>query len=227
MFETVLVANRGEIAVRIMRTLRALGIRSVAVYSDADAGARHVPPPTSPCASVRRRRASRTCPSMPSIAAALASGAQAIHPGYGFLSENPALAEACAANGIVFVGPPVSAIEAMGDKIAAKATVVRGGGARRPGIVGGRPRRRSARRGGRRVGFPVLLKPSAGGGGKGMRLVEDEAELAAAIASARARGARCVRRRHAARRAFRSQSPPHRDPGARRHPRQRRPSRRA
>jgi acetyl-CoA/propionyl-CoA carboxylase biotin carboxyl carrier protein len=123
MFDTVLVANRGEIAVRIMRTLRTLGIRSVAVYSDADAGARHVAA-ADVAVRIGPAPARESYLSVDAvIGAALASGAQAIHPGYGFLSENPALADACLANGVVFVGPPVAAIEAMGDKIAAKATV--------------------------------------------------------------------------------------------------------
>ncbi len=191
MFETVLVANRGEIAVRIMRTLRALGIRSVAVYSDADAGALHVA-----IADVAVRIG--PAPARESylsveavIAAALESGAQAIHPGYGFLSENPALAEACVANGIVFVGPPVSAIEAMGDKIAAKATVSAAGVPVVPGSSGAGLDDAALSEAARAVGFPVLLKPSAGGGGKGMRLVEEEQQLAPAIESARreARGA--------------------------------------
>jgi acetyl-CoA/propionyl-CoA carboxylase biotin carboxyl carrier protein len=126
MFETVLVANRGEIAVRIMRTLRALGIRSVAVYSDADAGARHVAA-ADVAVRIGPAPARESYLSVDAvIAAALESGAQAIHPGYGFLSENPAFAEACAANGIVFVGPPVAAISAMGD--------------RRPWLVRRRPR---------------------------------------------------------------------------------------
>ncbi|HZI44097.1 MAG TPA: biotin carboxylase N-terminal domain-containing protein, partial [Ilumatobacter sp.] len=191
MFETVLVANRGEIAVRIMRTLRTLGIRSVAVYSDADAGARHVA-----AADVGVRIG--PAPARESylsvdavIAAALASGAQAIHPGYGFLSENPALADACDANGIVFVGPPVAAIAAMGDKIAAKATVAAAGVPVVPGSSETGLDDTALGEAARTVGFPVLLKPSAGGGGKGMRLVEDAAQLDDAIASARreARGA--------------------------------------
>ena len=191
MFETVLVANRGEIAVRIMRTLRTMGIRSVAVYSDADAGARHVA-----VADVAVRIG--PAPARDSylsvdavIAAALGSGAQAIHPGYGFLSENPALAEACAAHGIVWVGPPVAAIEAMGDKIAAKATVAAAGVAVVPGSSGAGLDDAALAEAADAVGYPVLLKPSAGGGGKGMRLVEDAAQLDDAIASARreARGA--------------------------------------
>jgi acetyl-CoA/propionyl-CoA carboxylase biotin carboxyl carrier protein len=191
MFDTVLVANRGEIAVRVMRTLRRLGVRSVAVYSDADADALHV---ASADVAVRLGPA----PASESyldvervIAAALASQAQAIHPGYGFLSENPRLAEACDANGIVFVGPPVSAIVAMGDKIAAKATVAAAGVAVVPGSSGAGLADEALAAAARQVGFPVLLKPSAGGGGKGMRLVEHAADLGAAIASARreARGA--------------------------------------
>jgi acetyl-CoA/propionyl-CoA carboxylase biotin carboxyl carrier protein len=191
MFETVLVANRGEIAVRIMRTLRVLGIRSVAVYSDADAGARHVAA-ADVAVRIGPAPARESYLSVDAvIAAALESGAQAIHPGYGFLSENPALAEACAANGIVFVGPPVAAIEAMGDKIAAKATVAAAGVPVVPGSSGAGLDDAALADAAQAVGFPVLLKPSAGGGGKGMRLVEEIADLSDAIASARreARGA--------------------------------------
>ncbi|MCB0894412.1 MAG: ATP-grasp domain-containing protein, partial [Nocardioidaceae bacterium] len=185
MFSKVLVANRGEIAVRVMRTLRTLGIRSVAVYSDADADARHVreadvavrigpPPARDSYLSVERI-----------VDAARQTGAQAIHPGYGFLSENPALAAACAEQAIVFVGPPVAAIEAMGDKIAAKATVAAAGVSVVPGSSGAGLDDDALAAASREVGFPVLLKPSAGGGGKGMRLVDDESGLADAIASAR------------------------------------------
>jgi acetyl-CoA/propionyl-CoA carboxylase biotin carboxyl carrier protein len=191
MFETVLVANRGEIAVRIMRTLRRLGIRSVAVYSDADAGARHVAA-ADVAVRIGPAPARESYLSVDAVVgAALASGAQAIHPGYGFLSENPALAQACATNAIVFVGPPASAIEAMGDKIAAKATVSAAGVPVVPGSSGTGLDDAALAEAAGAVGYPVLLKPSAGGGGKGMRLVDDEHELQAAIESARreARGA--------------------------------------
>ncbi|MEU0486558.1 biotin carboxylase N-terminal domain-containing protein, partial [Streptosporangium sp. NPDC006013] len=118
MFDTVLVANRGEIALRITRTLSRLGIRSVAVHSDADAGARHVRE-----ADVAVRLAGGYLDVDGILAAAAATGAQAVHPGYGFLAENAAFARRCAEAGLVFVGPPPEAVEAMGDKIRAKATV--------------------------------------------------------------------------------------------------------
>ncbi|MFZ9041509.1 MAG: biotin carboxylase N-terminal domain-containing protein [Ilumatobacteraceae bacterium] len=185
LFDTVLVANRGEIAVRVMRTLRSLGIRSVAVYSDADASALHtrtadVAVRIGPAAA---RESYLSVDAV--IGAALATGAQAIHPGYGFLSENPALARACAEHGITFIGPPVSAIEAMGDKIAAKATVAAAGVSVVPGSDGAGLDDSALAAAAGQVGFPVLLKPSAGGGGKGMRLVESADGLADAIASAR------------------------------------------
>ena len=178
MFDTVLVANRGEIAVRVMRTLRVLGIRSVAVYSDADADALHV---TTADVAVRigpapARDSYLSVDSV--VAAALDTGAQAIHPGYGFLSENPALPRACVEAGIVFVGPPASAIEAMGDKIAAKATVAAAGVSVVPGSDGAALDDDALVQAAIATGFPVLLKPSAGGGGKGMRLVDGERELA-------------------------------------------------
>ena len=162
-----------------------MGIRSIAVYSDADADGSH------------RRAADVAIRIGPApandsylnianvIAAARETGAQAIHPGYGFLSENPALARACAASGIVFVGPPVAAIEAMGDKIAAKATVAASGVPVVPGSNAAGLDDEALGAAAETVGFPVLLKPSAGGGGKGMRLVESPDQLGAAIESAR------------------------------------------
>ncbi|MDT7628488.1 MAG: acetyl-CoA/propionyl-CoA carboxylase, biotin carboxylase, biotin carboxyl carrier protein [Pseudonocardiales bacterium] len=185
MFDTVLIANRGEIAVRVIRTLRSLGVRSVAVFSDADAGARHVAEadvavhigPTPANQSYLNVRAV--------LDAAVRTRAQAVHPGYGFLSENAEFARACAAAGLVFIGPPVAAIEAMGDKIRAKATVSAAGVPVVPG--GGEPGLSDERLAeiARDIGFPVLLKPSAGGGGKGMRLVEADAQLRDAITGAR------------------------------------------
>ncbi|MFJ8081322.1 biotin carboxylase N-terminal domain-containing protein [Streptomyces sp. NPDC096205] len=185
MFDTVLVANRGEIAVRVIRTLRALGVRSVAVFSDADADARHVreadtavrigpAPAAESYLSVERL-----------LEAAARTGAQAVHPGYGFLAENAGFARACAEAGLVFIGPPADAIALMGDKIRAKETVKAAGV---PVVPGGRdPELAEAAR---ELGAPVLLKPSAGGGGKGMRLVRDlsllEDEIAAARREARA-----------------------------------------
>ncbi len=190
MFDTVLVANRGEIAVRIIETLRRLGIRSVAIYSDADADARHVVE-----ADLARRvgpaEAARSYLSIPDIvAAAVETGAQAVHPGYGFLAENAEFAKACEAAGLVFIGPTVAAIEAMGDKIRAKETVSAAGVPVVPG-VNDVSDVDSIVAAAERVGYPVLLKPSAGGGGKGMRLVHTPAELPAAVESAQreARGA--------------------------------------
>ncbi|MDT5125057.1 MAG: acetyl-CoA/propionyl-CoA carboxylase, biotin carboxylase, biotin carboxyl carrier protein, partial [Mycobacterium sp.] len=184
-FSTVLVANRGEIAVRVIRTLRAMGIRSVAVFSDADAGARHVaeadvavllgPAPS--------RQSYLNIPAV--VGAAVRTGAQAVHPGYGFLAENAEFAEALHRAGIVFIGPSVAAIRTMGDKIAAKAAVSAFGvpvvpGISRPGLTDA-----DLIDGAEQVGYPVLVKPSAGGGGKGMRIVERPADLPAALVSAR------------------------------------------
>src|SRR5882757_1931280 len=179
MFDTVLIANRGEIAVRVTSTLRRMGIRSVAVHSDADEGARHVHeadvavrigPPAARESYLSIERI---------IDAALRTGAQAVHPGYGFLAENAAFARACAEAGLVFVGPPPAAIDAMGDKIRAKQTVTAAGVPVVPGAFGADIEHAVAE-----IGFPVLLKPSAGGGGKGMRLVHSADELAPAIESA-------------------------------------------
>ncbi|MFE0454947.1 acetyl/propionyl/methylcrotonyl-CoA carboxylase subunit alpha [Streptomyces sp. NPDC058914] len=185
MFDTVLVANRGEIAVRVIRTLRSLGVRSVAVFSDADADARHVreadtavrigpAPAAESYLSVERL-----------LEAAARTGAQAVHPGYGFLAENAGFARACADAGLVFIGPPAEAISLMGDKIRAKETVRAAGVPVVPGSSGSGLSDAQLVDAAREIGTPVLLKPSAGGGGKGMRLVRDPAVLEDEIAAAR------------------------------------------
>ena len=182
MFDTVLVANRGEIACRVIRTLRRLGIRSVAVYTDPDAGAPHV---ALADMAIHLGPAPAYLSVSAVVDAARRAGAQAIHPGYGFLSENTAFAAACAAAGIAFVGPPAAAIEAMGDKIRAKQTVAKAGVPVVPGSSGSGLDDEALARAVAEIGYPVLLKPSAGGGGKGMREVHRAADLADAISSAR------------------------------------------
>ncbi len=185
LFDTVLIANRGEIAVRIARTLRDLGIRSVAVYSDADTGARHTQV-ADVAVHIGGSAAAESYLNIDAILdAAQRTGAQAIHPGYGFLAENAAFARACAAAGIVFIGPPVSAIEEMGDKIRAKQTVQAAGVPVVPGRHDVGMDDDALAAAAHEIGFPVLLKPSAGGGGKGMRLVTDPTNLADEIAGAR------------------------------------------
>jgi acetyl-CoA/propionyl-CoA carboxylase, biotin carboxylase, biotin carboxyl carrier protein len=184
-FDTVLIANRGEIAVRVIRTLRAMGIRTVAVFSDADAGARHVRE-ADVAVNIGPAAARESYLNIDAIvAAATRTGAQAVHPGYGFLSENAQFATALRSAGIVFIGPPVGAIQTMGDKIAAKAAVSAFGvpvvpGVSRPGLTDD-----DLIAGAEEVGYPVLVKPSAGGGGKGMRVVHEASELPAALISAR------------------------------------------
>jgi len=184
MFKSLLIANRGEIAVRVMRTARDMGIRTIAVYSDADADALHVreaddavhigPSPAKESYLVIDRI----------IAAAKATGADAIHPGYGFLSENVAFAEACEEAGIVFVGPPASAIKAMGLKDAAKQLMEKAGVPVVPGYHGDNQDVHFLEGEAQKIGYPVLIKAVAGGGGKGMRRVDDPAEFAKALASA-------------------------------------------
>ncbi|KGE06990.1 3-methylcrotonyl-CoA carboxylase [Burkholderia gladioli] len=183
MFDKILIANRGEIACRVAATCRRLGIASVAVYSDADARAKHVEacdqavPIGGAAAADSYLRYERI------IEAARATGAQAIHPGYGFLSENEDFAEACAAAGIVFIGPPVAAIAAMGSKAAAKALMHEAGVPLVPGYHGDDQDPALLHREADAIGYPVLLKASAGGGGKGMRVIERSADFPAALAS--------------------------------------------
>ncbi len=183
MFEKILIANRGEIACRVAATARKLGIRTVAVFSDADAQAKHVLAcdeavhvgGSAPRDSYLRGDAI--------LAAALATGAQAIHPGYGFLSENEDFAVACANAGIVFIGPPPSAIKAMGLKAESKQRMEAAGVPLVPGYHGADQDPALLQREADRMGYPVLLKASAGGGGKGMRVVERSEDFAAALAS--------------------------------------------
>jgi acetyl-CoA carboxylase biotin carboxylase subunit len=184
MFRKVLVANRGEIAVRVVRALRELGIASVAAYSDADRGslavrladeAAYLGPSPSSESYLRIDRV---------IDAAKRCGAEAIHPGYGFLSENAEFAEACAAAGIVFVGPPAEAIRKLGSKTAARQLAIAAGAPVVPGTERALAGLEEARAAAHSLGYPVLLKASAGGGGKGMRRVDGEAELQSALRDA-------------------------------------------
>jgi len=183
MFDTLLIANRGEIACRVAATARRMGIRTVAVYSDADVNARHV----AACdAAVHIGGAAARDSYLRADAilrAAQAAGAQAIHPGYGFLSENADFARACAEAGIVFVGPPAQAIAAMGEKSRAKALMETANVPLTPGYHGENQDPEFLRAQADTIGYPVLIKASAGGGGKGMRVVETSGDFAAALAS--------------------------------------------
>ena len=185
-FSKILVANRGEIAWRVMRTAKAMGYRTVAVYSDADKDAPHVP---------FADEAVRIGPPLVSesylsidriLEAAHKSGADAVHPGYGFLSENEAFATACGKAGLVFIGPPPSAIAAMGNKAAAKRRMIDAGVPCVPGYQGGDQSDAGLEKEARKIGLPVMVKAAAGGGGRGMRLVERDGDLAEAIRTARA-----------------------------------------
>lgn len=181
---TLLVANRGEIACRVMRTAKAMGLTTVAVHSATDRDARH-----SREADIRvdlggAKAAESYLDIAKLIAAAKASGAQAIHPGYGFLSENAGFARAIEEAGLIFLGPPASAIDAMGSKSAAKALMETAGVPLVPGYHGETQDLETFRAAAARIGYPVLLKATAGGGGKGMKVVEQESELAQALASA-------------------------------------------
>ena len=183
MFSKILIANRGEIACRVIRTARRLGVRSVAVYSEADADARHVRmADEAVCIGPAAVRESYLVGER-ILDAAQRTGAQAIHPGYGFLAENDRFADACAAAGIVFIGPPAAAIRAMGSKSAAKTLMDAAGVPLTPGYHGEEQEPAFLQRQAEAIGYPVLIKATAGGGGKGMRLVEKGEDFAAALAS--------------------------------------------
>jgi len=185
MIKSLLVANRGEIACRIFRTARRLGVRTIAVFSDADAGAQHVR---------EADEAYRIGPAAPResylnieriLEAARATGAEAIHPGYGFLSEKSEFAQACVDAGLVFVGPPPAAIASMGSKIVAKARMRAAGVPVLPGYDGSRQDLEHLASAALELGLPLIIKPAAGGGGKGMRIVKEKGEIADALAGAR------------------------------------------
>jgi 3-methylcrotonyl-CoA carboxylase alpha subunit len=183
MFDRLLIANRGEIACRIARTARRLGIHTIAVYSDADAQARHVSACDEALGIGGRTPAESYLRGDAILEAARRSGAQAIHPGYGFLSENAAFAASCAQAGVVFVGPPAAAIRAMGSKSAAKTLMERAGVPLTPGYHGDNQDAHYLREMADRLGYPVLIKASAGGGGRGMRRVDQGDDFAAALSS--------------------------------------------
>ena len=185
MFTALLIANRGEIACRVIRTARAMGIRTVAVHSDADRGAPHTRM-ADEAVHIGPAPARESYLSIEKVlAAANATRVAAIHPGYGFLSENADFAEACAAAGIIFVGPPAAAIRAMGDKSAAKALMVKAGVPLVPGYHGDDQSEAVLAREAKRIGYPVLIKASAGGGGKGMKVADGADGFPAELASAR------------------------------------------
>ena len=183
MFKKILIANRGEIACRVIKTARRMGIKTVAVYSDADRDALHVEmadeavhigPPPSAQSYLQIERIVQACRD---------TGAEAVHPGYGFLSEREAFAEALAAIGVAFIGPNVKAIAAMGDKIESKKLAVAAKVTTVPGFVGEIKDAAHARAIAKDIGYPVMVKASAGGGGKGLRIVHKEDELVQAIQS--------------------------------------------
>ncbi|HCA66506.1 MAG TPA: 3-methylcrotonyl-CoA carboxylase, partial [Pseudomonas sp.] len=182
--DTLLVANRGEIACRVMRTAKAMGLTTVAVHSAIDASARHAREADIGIDLGGAKPAESYLRIEKLIEAAKASGAQAIHPGYGFLSENAEFARAIEQAGLIFLGPPASAIDAMGSKSAAKALMEEAGVPLVPGYHGEAQDVETFRAAAEKIGYPVLLKATAGGGGKGMKVVEREADLAEALASA-------------------------------------------
>ncbi|WP_398471911.1 acetyl/propionyl/methylcrotonyl-CoA carboxylase subunit alpha [Tardiphaga sp.] len=184
-FRTLLIANRGEIACRVIRTARAMGLRTVAVYSEADANALHVAE-ADEAVLIGPARASDSYLNIARIlAAAQSSGAEAIHPGYGFLSESAEFAQACADAGLIFVGPTADMITAMGSKSGSKALMEKAGVPLVPGYHGDAQDNDTLANAANRIGFPVLVKASAGGGGRGMRVVRSADELAPAIVSAK------------------------------------------
>ena len=185
MFRKILIANRGEIACRVMRTAKRMGIRCVAVYSDADRGALHVKLADESVRIGPPAAAESYLNIEAIIGAAKKTGAEAIHPGYGFLSENEDFAAACKKAGIVFIGPTPEAIAAMGDKSAAKRLMEKAGVPLVPGYHGDDQSPALLEKEAARIGFPVLIKPSAGGGGKGMRVVQDKKGFAPALEAAR------------------------------------------
>jgi len=185
-FDTILIANRGEIAIRVIRAARALGLRTVAVYSEADAHAPHVALADAAVAIGAAAPADSYLNIAHLIEAARASGAQAVHPGYGFLSENAQFAQACLDHGLVFIGPSPEAIHSMGDKAGARRRMAQANVPCVPGYDGEDQADATLLREAERIGLPLMVKAAAGGGGRGMRLVTRQEDVAQALASARA-----------------------------------------
>ena len=220
MFKKILIANRGEIACRVIRTAQRMGIATVAVYSDADAEALHV------------RMADKSVPIGPAAAAesylkierivkaCRSTGAAAVHPGYGFLSENAPFATALATVGVAFIGPTPEAIAAMGDKIQSKKLARAAGVSTVPGHLDVIPDAESAVGVARDIGYPVMIKASAGGGGKGMRIAASDAEVRDGFHSAASEAEGRFCRRPDVYRKIHRRTKAHRDPGARRRVRQ-------
>jgi len=193
-FRTLLIANRGEIAARVIRTARAMGLRTVAVYSEADRDAMHVAMADEAVLLGPARARDSYLNIARVIEVARQSGAEAVHPGYGFLSENAEFAQACADAGLVFVGPTAAMMTAMGSKSGAKALMEKAGVPLVPGYHGEAQDDATLTKAADKIGFPVLVKASAGGGGRGMRIVRSAGELAAAIASATIAAMAAIRR---------------------------------
>ncbi|GAW40222.1 Acetyl-/propionyl-coenzyme A carboxylase alpha chain [Brevundimonas sp. SH203] len=189
MFKSVLVANRGEIACRVFRTAKRMGIRTIAVYSEADANALHVREADEAVLIGPAAARESYLDGAKVLAAAKATGAEAIHPGYGFLSENADFAEAVAAAGLIWIGPDPASIRAMGLKDAAKDLMIQAGVPVTPGYQGADQSEETLTAEAARIGYPVLIKAVAGGGGKGMKRVDDPADFAAGLASAKREGA--------------------------------------
>ena len=216
MFSKILIANRGEIACRVIRSAKRLGIGTVAVYSEADEGALHARL-ADEAVLIGPATAAESYLNIDALLAAIKeTGAEAVHPGYGFLSESAALAEALAGAGVTFIGPPPNAIAAMGDKLAARRIAADAGVATIPGTEDAVDDADEAIAAAREIGYPVMIKASAGGGGKGMRLVWDESGLREGMSSAINEATASVRRRARLRRALHRRPSPYRNTGARR-----------
>ena len=192
MFKKILIANRGEIALRVIRTCREMGIKTVAVYSTADKDSLHVKF-ADEAVCIGKPASADSYLNIPHImAAAEITNADAIHPGYGFLAENARFAEICGEHGIKFIGPTPAMINAMGDKITAKETMIKAGVPVVPGGEGLLESVEHAKAVAQEMGYPVILKATAGGGGKGMRVVWKEAEMEKAFNTAKSRSCRFI-----------------------------------
>ena len=223
MFSKILIANRGEIACRVIRSARRLGIGTVAVYSEADEGALHTRM-ADDAICIGPAAAAESYLNVDAILGAIAeTGAEAVHPGYGFLSESAAFAEALAAEGVTFIGPPPAAIASMGDKLAARRIAADAGVATIPGTEDAVDDAEAAIAAAREIGYPVMLKAAAGGGGKGMRLVWDESHLREDMASAVNEATSAFGDGRVFVERFIVDPAPYRDPGARRQCRHGRP----